>query len=169
MWLFAHQGDASVGTYTCVWMCTASVNVYVPCYWWQWRVVLVASKDDDKSPSCCHKTQPRARLLSATSTLRELQTHYRVGGGRRRKREKKAEGKRAWERSKGSLEASGWRIDFKCSAKAVFTILSGWPPDSTSIKTRIISPSPHTAEPGSGNAMVVKNKDCGGLFWTMAL
>lgn len=44
-----------------------------------------------KAQAVVTKLSPHAWLLSATSTLRELQTHYRARGGRRRKGKKEKE------------------------------------------------------------------------------
>ncbi len=50
------------------------------------REVLATSQHDNRSWSCCHKTQALRPLLSAASILREGQTHYREGE-RERERE----------------------------------------------------------------------------------
>lgn len=53
----------------------------------------VTSQHDNKSHSCCHRTQPNAPLLSAASILRQP-THLGVGvSGKKRKKE--AQEKRA--------------------------------------------------------------------------
>lgn len=104
--IICSSGWCECGTCIHVWMCTASVNVYDLCCWWQWRVALVASKDDNKSPSCCHKTQPPCSAFKcyvysqrAADTLQS------------RRREKKEAGKKKSqkERELGREARGAWR------------------------------------------------------------